>query len=130
MYVLTPKSLYRLLNFDIIVFSWILLYILGVKEAYLHTYGDEPGAEANVQGYVKKMNDKGDDGYKHFDSYHKKDSDKFGFEVHSEFGKLDKADVDTESGKQEESKESSEKGNLLKFKETNLSSRSAHNKYC
>ncbi|CAH1100387.1 unnamed protein product [Psylliodes chrysocephalus] len=81
----------------------------GVKEAYLHTYGDEPGAEANVQGYVKKMNDKGDDGYKHFDSYHKKDSDKFGFEVHSEFGKLDKADVDTESGKQEESKESSEK---------------------
>ncbi|XP_072395963.1 uncharacterized protein [Diabrotica undecimpunctata] len=73
----------------------------GVKEAYIHTYGDEPGADGNVQGFLKKTNDKGDDGYKHFDSYHKKDADKYGFEVHSEYGKLNKADIDTASGRKE-----------------------------
>ncbi|KAJ8918138.1 hypothetical protein NQ315_011595 [Exocentrus adspersus] len=34
-------------------------------------------------------------GYNHFDSFHKKDADKYGYEVHREFGKSDKAKVDT-----------------------------------
>ncbi|RZC34601.1 keratin, type I cytoskeletal 9-like [Asbolus verrucosus] len=63
----------------------------GVKEAFLHTYGDKQDGEGDVQGYHKKSRDKGSDGYKHFDSYHKKDGDKYGFETHSEYGKANKA---------------------------------------
>ncbi|XP_068910111.1 uncharacterized protein [Tenebrio molitor] len=62
----------------------------GTKQAYLHTFGDKEKDDGDVQGYHKKTQDKGSDGYKHFDSYHKKDGDKFGFEMHSEFGKSDK----------------------------------------
>ncbi|XP_044259431.1 keratin, type I cytoskeletal 9-like [Tribolium madens] len=63
----------------------------GVKEAFLHTYGDKEDADGDVQGYRKKTQDKGSDGYNHFDSYHKKDGDKYGYEIHSEYGKSDKA---------------------------------------
>lgn len=81
-------------------FTLINTYFLGVKKAYLHTYGDKKGDNGELQGYSKKMNDKGKDGYKHFDSYHKKDSDKYGYEIHSEFGKENKHKVDTGSKKQ------------------------------
>ena len=56
----------------------------------MHTYGDKEDSDGDVQGYHKKTQDKGSDGYKHFDSYHKKDGDKYGFEMHSEFGKENK----------------------------------------
>jgi hypothetical protein len=65
-------------------------FLAGTKQAYLHTFGDKEKDDGDVQGYHKKTQDKGSDGYKHFDSYHKKDGDKFGFEMHSEFGKSDK----------------------------------------
>lgn len=68
---------------------------IGVKDAFLHTYGDKNEEDGELQGYTKKMQDKANDGYKHFDSYHKKDSDKYGYEVHSEFGHANKAGVDT-----------------------------------
>lgn len=32
------------------------------------------------------MKDDGDDGYKHFDSFHKKNGDKYGFETFSSYG--------------------------------------------
>lgn len=57
-----------------------------MKSAYLHTYGDAEGDDGDAQGYSKRSNDKGVDGYKHFDSYHKKDGDKYGFEAHSQYG--------------------------------------------
>ena len=76
-------KLRRLLALTFHVFS-------GVKEAFLHTYGDKEDSDGDVQGYHKKTQDKGSDGYKHFDSYHKKDGDKYGFEMHSEFGKENK----------------------------------------
>lgn len=73
-----------------------------MKNAFLHTYGDKEGDKGELQGYSKKMNDKGKDGYKHFDSFHKKDSDKYGYEIHSEFGKEKKHKVDTRSKQQKQ----------------------------
>jgi hypothetical protein len=80
----------KLLQFRKRPFSTHLDFLAGTKQAYLHTFGDKEKDDGDVQGYHKKTQDKGSDGYKHFDSYHKKDGDKFGFEMHSEFGKSDK----------------------------------------
>ncbi|CAG9864883.1 unnamed protein product [Phyllotreta striolata] len=102
---ISPKSIHELLE-------------PGTKQAYLHTFGDEPDDDGNVQGYLKKSKDKGDDGYKHFDSFHKKDSDKYGFEVHSEFGKLDKANVETGSKTRAEKKKKSKNAEGDDAKET------------
>lgn len=38
-------------------------------------------------GYYRSKSTKGDNGYKHFDSYHKKGGDKYGYEKHTAFGK-------------------------------------------
>ncbi|XP_018326508.1 uncharacterized protein LOC108737874 [Agrilus planipennis] len=54
--------------------------------AYIHTYTDGADGE-NEQGYYRRKSDKGNDGYKHFDSFHKKNADKYAFEAHSAFGK-------------------------------------------
>ncbi|KAJ8980603.1 hypothetical protein NQ317_010814 [Molorchus minor] len=62
----------------------------GVHDAFIHTYGNKEGDIGDIQGYRKRINDKGNEGYEHFDSFHKKDSDKYGFEVHKEFGKSGK----------------------------------------
>lgn len=43
------------------------------------------------------MNDKGQDGYKHADKYHKKDGDKYGYEKHSEYGQEQKANIEKEN---------------------------------
>ncbi|KAG5895387.1 hypothetical protein JTB14_029610 [Gonioctena quinquepunctata] len=56
---------------------------------------DEAEDDGDVQGFSKKTNANGNDGYKHFDSYHKKDANKYGFELFSKFGKAKKASVDT-----------------------------------
>lgn len=87
-----------------IMYYWTFL-ITGVKEAFLHTYGDKEDADGDVQGYRKKTQDKGSDGYNHFDSYHKKDGDKYGYEIHSEYGKSDKGGAGStgKSGKYTES---------------------------
>lgn len=91
--------------FPFVCLTWY--YFLGVKNAFLHTYGDKEGDVGELQGYSKKMNDKGKDGYKHFDSFHKKDSDKYGYEINSEFGKENKHKVDTGSSQK------NQKGNNL-----------------
>lgn len=54
------------------------------KRAYVFTYGD---GEGESQGYHKKTQEQGDDGYEHHDSYHKKDGDKYGYEKHFSYGK-------------------------------------------
>lgn len=41
-------------------------------------------------GYYTSKSTKGDNGYKHFDSYHKKGGDKYGYEAHSAYGKAKK----------------------------------------
>ncbi|CAG9766748.1 unnamed protein product [Ceutorhynchus assimilis] len=71
----------------------------GVKNAFLHVYGDAENDDGDVHGYSKKLNDKGQDGYKHYDSFHKKDGDKYGYEKHSEYGQEHKAGVDSENDK-------------------------------
>lgn len=37
-------------------------------------------------GYVKKSDEKGGDGYEHFESFHDKDGDAYGYEKHEAFG--------------------------------------------
>lgn len=59
----------------------------------MYTYGDDGEGDDNVQGYHKRTQDKGNDGYKHFDSYHKKDGNKYGYETHSEYGQENKGKV-------------------------------------
>ncbi|XP_060526760.1 uncharacterized protein LOC132702246 [Cylas formicarius] len=83
----------------------------GVKDAYIYVYGNSGDDEGDLHGYSKKMDDKGQDGYKHYDSYHKKDGDKYGYEKHSEYGQGNKAKAEAEddSGEKEE-KESDDDG--------------------
>lgn len=40
----------------------------------------------NDVGYLKKSDDRGADGYEHFESYHDKDGDAYGYEKHEAFG--------------------------------------------
>ncbi|KAF7268252.1 hypothetical protein GWI33_018614 [Rhynchophorus ferrugineus] len=68
----------------------------GVKDAFLYVYGDAEKDDGDVHGYSKKMNDKGQDGYKHYDSFHKKDGDKYGYEKHAEYGQENKAYIEDE----------------------------------
>lgn len=85
----------------------MLINVTGVQDAFFHTYGDDKADDGDVQGYSKKSDDDGEDGYKHFDSYHKKDGDKYAFEKHSEYGQGNnhEADADGHSGKLQESVE-------------------------
>lgn len=69
----------------------------GVKDAFLYVYGDAENDDGDLHGYSKKMNDKGQDGYKHADKYHKKDGDKYGYEKHSEYGQEQKANIEKEN---------------------------------
>ncbi|XP_030767395.1 protein bfr2-like [Sitophilus oryzae] len=71
----------------------------GVKDAFLYVYGDAENDDGDVHGYSKKTNDKGQDGYKHFDSFHKKDGDKYGYEKHTEFGQDNRAFIENENDK-------------------------------
>lgn len=50
---------------------------------------------------MKKSEDDGEDGYKHFDSFHKKNGDKYGYEKHSSYGAYEhgqQGDGNEESG--------------------------------
>lgn len=69
----------------------------GVKDAFLYVYGDAENDDGDLHGYSKKMDDKGQDGYKHADKYHKKDGDKYGYEKHSEYGQEQKANIEKEN---------------------------------
>ncbi|KAH1012983.1 spore wall protein 2 isoform X1 [Dendroctonus ponderosae] len=71
----------------------------GVKDAFLYVYGDAENDDGDVHGYSKRMNDKGQDGYKHLDSFHKRDGDKYGYEKHSEYGQEHKSKIDNENEK-------------------------------
>ncbi|XP_048524646.1 spore wall protein 2 isoform X2 [Dendroctonus ponderosae] len=73
--------------------------IKGVKDAFLYVYGDAENDDGDVHGYSKRMNDKGQDGYKHLDSFHKRDGDKYGYEKHSEYGQEHKSKIDNENEK-------------------------------
>lgn len=101
-------------------YSWLGLHklskinlfpkLVGVKNAFLRTFGDKEGSKGGIHGFSKKLNDRANEGYNHFDSFHKKDADKFGYEVHSEFGKSDKVKVDVpkQNGENED-----EEGNIF-----------------
>ncbi|KAK9874626.1 hypothetical protein WA026_005455 [Henosepilachna vigintioctopunctata] len=54
----------------------------GTKTAYLEVFDDDD----QEKGYQARTKDKGKDGYKKREDYHKKDSDSYGFEKHTEFG--------------------------------------------
>ncbi|KAK5649306.1 hypothetical protein RI129_000335 [Pyrocoelia pectoralis] len=75
----------------------------GANIAYIKSYSNGDDGD-NESGYHKVSNDKGGDGYKHLDSFHKADSDKYGYEAHSSFGKA--AGYDDEAGENIEEKES------------------------
>ncbi|XP_066260636.1 uncharacterized protein [Euwallacea similis] len=66
----------------------------GVKDAFLYTYGDAENDDGEFHGYSKTMNNKGQDGYLHRDKFHKKDGDKYAYEIHSEYGQENKAKID------------------------------------
>ncbi|XP_052125961.1 ribosomal L1 domain-containing protein CG13096-like isoform X2 [Frankliniella occidentalis] len=48
------------------------------------------GGGKNGKGYHHKHSSSGNDGYKHFDAFHTKSGDKYGYEQHSAFGKKKK----------------------------------------
>ncbi|CAH0554094.1 unnamed protein product [Brassicogethes aeneus] len=79
----------------------------GIQDAFFHTYGDDKDGDGDLQGYSKKYDDDGEDGYKHFDSYHKKDGDNYAFEKHTEYGQENKneADAGEKSQKLQENEE-------------------------
>ncbi|XP_074041645.1 uncharacterized protein isoform X2 [Leptinotarsa decemlineata] len=81
----------------------------GVKKAFIHTHGDNVDDDGHILGFSKKMNSEGDDGYKHFDSFHKKNNNKYGFEIFSKFGRKETANIDTTDGDQENKEEDSGK---------------------
>ncbi|GLV41105.1 hypothetical protein CBL_04629 [Carabus blaptoides fortunei] len=68
--------------------------LLLAETNYGHNYAAD--GEDSV-GYLKRSEDGGSDGYKQFDSYHKKDGDKYGYEKHTSFGKADHAEYDAGS---------------------------------
>lgn len=53
----------------------------------------------NDVGYLKKSDEKGGDGYEHFESFHNKDGDAYGYEKHEAFGNKKKGDEDGDEGK-------------------------------
>lgn len=53
-------------------------------------YQDDYSSDDGSVGYLKKSQEGGADGYKHFDSFHKKDGDKYGYEKHTSFGEAKK----------------------------------------
>ncbi|KAI4487206.1 hypothetical protein M0804_005355 [Polistes exclamans] len=55
---------------------------------YYKTYGSDAEGE---KGYLKETYSKGDHGYKTFDTFHKQDGDKYGFEKHFAYGKARRA---------------------------------------
>lgn len=60
----------------------------------------EVGHENDV-GYLKKSEEKGGDGYQHFESFHNKDGDSYGYEKHEAVGKSNKGEsTDGKKGKQ------------------------------
>lgn len=52
----------------------------------------------NDVGYLKRSDEKGGDGYQHFESYHNKDGDAFGYEKHEAFGKSSDNDDNNKKG--------------------------------
>ena len=54
--------------------------------------GAEIAERDNEVGYLRKSNEKGGDGYQHFESYHDKDGDAYGYEKHEAYGKSNKGD--------------------------------------
>lgn len=53
---------------------------------FVRTFGAAEDQKNKVHGYRQRVNDDGDDGYKHFDSFHKKNGDKYGYETFSSYG--------------------------------------------
>lgn len=53
---------------------------------FVRTYGAAEGQKNKLHGYRKRTNDESDDGYNHFDSFHKKNGDKYGYETYSSYG--------------------------------------------
>lgn len=46
----------------------------------------------NEVGYLRKEDEKGADAYQHFESFHDKDGDAYGYEKHEAFGKSNKGE--------------------------------------
>ncbi|KAI4491160.1 hypothetical protein M0802_010381 [Mischocyttarus mexicanus] len=62
------------------------IVVLGKSDegGYYKTYGSDAEGE---KGYLKETYSKGDHGYKTFDTFHKQDGDKYGFEKQFAYGK-------------------------------------------
>uniref|UniRef100_A0A240SY97 Uncharacterized protein n=1 Tax=Phlebotomus papatasi TaxID=29031 RepID=A0A240SY97_PHLPP len=79
-----------------LVFFWITSLthgnVLKVNEpepVYLHVGSSDQDSEI---GYIKNMKDEGKKGYEHFESFHDKDGDDYGYEKHEAFGYHDSSD--------------------------------------
>lgn len=59
----------------------------GTEHKKHHSTHHKSHSDDGDSGYYTSKSSKGDKGYKHFDSFHKKEGDKYGFEKHSSFGK-------------------------------------------
>lgn len=46
----------------------------------------------NEVGYLRKQDEKGADAYQHFESFHDKDGDAYGYEKHEAYGKSNKGE--------------------------------------
>lgn len=57
-----------------------------------HYYGTLSDGKDNDVGYLKKSNKKGGNGYEHFETFHDKDGDSYGYEKHEAFGKSNKGE--------------------------------------
>lgn len=58
----------------------------GEKKLFVRTYGKAEDEKKKVHGYKKSTDDEADDGYKHYDSFHKKNGDKYGYETFASYG--------------------------------------------
>lgn len=78
--------------------------VLGKSDegGYYRTYGSDAEGE---KGYLKETYDKGDQGYKTLDTFHKQDGDKYEFETQTTYGKVL---ADADSGKHRNEKKDHE----------------------
>nr|XP_022919438.1 histidine-rich glycoprotein-like [Onthophagus taurus] len=89
------------------------------KYSYYREYGDPDEGDKNDKGFMRKTDEGGSKGYKHFDSFEKKGGDKYEFHDHKEFREV--KDDEQDSDKEEEQKgdgdnmEVAESKNYLSF---------------
>lgn len=84
----------------------------GEKKQFVRTFGAAEGEKNKLHGYRKRTHDDSDDGYNHFDSFHKKKGDKYGYETYSSYGLKEHGD-DAGSHHEHSGKEEGEECKLI-----------------